>query len=135
MNSIATELAQELVSGLERLPYGDPLLDPTGSTGPSAPTPFGSLLDGSGGVMAGAHEWSDAAPVPGVRASAEMPPDIERRWSVWGYSPGSGGLPTVKIVAVSIVYREQAIRFPREVVHYTQLFDQGALISNIAANQ
>jgi hypothetical protein len=41
----------------------------------------------------------------------------------------------VKIVAVSVVYREPIANAPREVVIYTQLYDSGALVSNIPANQ
>lgn len=135
MHTIASELAQEMVAGIERLPYGDTLLDATGSTGPTAPTPFGSVLDGDGEVVSGVHEWSDGSPIPGVRSAAEVPIGFERRWTVWGYSPGSGGTPTVKLIAISVVYREPAIPLPREVVRYTQLFDPGALLSNIAASQ
>ncbi|HSN91486.1 MAG TPA: hypothetical protein VLS93_09675 [Anaeromyxobacteraceae bacterium] len=135
MQGIATELAQEVMEGVERLPFGDPLLAPTGTTGPTQPVPFGSLLDGSGGILPGAHEWADATPIPGVRLAGEVPAEFERRWSVWGYSPGSGGSATVKVIAVSVVYREPALRFPREVVRYTQIFEPRALIVNVAANQ
>lgn len=135
MQAIATELAQEVVSGVERIPFGDPIVASTGSTGPAAPAPFGSLLDGSGDVSPGAHEWSDATPIPGVRLAGEVPSGFQRRWSVWGYSPASGGTATVKVIAVSVIYVEPNLRFPREVVRYTQVFDAGALISNIAANQ
>jgi type IV pilus assembly protein PilV len=134
MNTVATELAQELVSGLERLPFGDPLLAETGSTGPSAPTPFGRLVVG-GTVASGAHAWDDATPVPGVRLSTDHSPQFERRWTVWGYTPSVGALSAVKVVAVSVVYREPGLSHPREVVHYTQLVDTSSLISNLPANQ
>jgi hypothetical protein len=143
MHTLATELAQEMVSGIERLPFGDPLLAATGSSGPGAPTPFGRLLVPPGReVTAGAHEWNDATPIPGVRPAGGTGfvtgPEgwrYERRWSVWGYSPSAGGLPTVKLVAVSVVYREPLNQLGREVVLYTQLFDPAALITNIPANQ
>jgi hypothetical protein len=135
MHTVAAELAQELVSGIERLQFGDPVLTPTGSSGPTAPTPFGTVLDGSGAVVTGAHEWSDASPVPGVRPSSEIPPEFERRWTVWAYSPTPGAQPAAKLVAVSVVYQEPAVRLRREVVRYTQLADVGTVLFNITANQ
>jgi type IV pilus assembly protein PilV len=134
MATVAAQLAEELVSGVERLPFGDPLIDVTDKTGNTAPTPFGQLLDGTD-VLAGAHEWDDATPIPGVRLSTAIPPQFERRWTVWGYSPAAGGTPAVKIIAVSIIYREPAIARPREVVLYTQVMDPGTIVSNIPANQ
>jgi prepilin-type N-terminal cleavage/methylation domain-containing protein len=133
MATVGTEVAQELVQGLERLPFGDPLLESTGTSGPSAPDPFGRLVVGSA-VATGAHEWSDSTPVPGVRASTEISPQFERRWTVWGFSPSAGALPAVKIIAVSVVYREPGLAIPREVVQYTQIFDSGALVAAIPAN-
>jgi hypothetical protein len=134
MQSVATELAQEVVAGVERLPFGDALLAPSGTTGPAAPTPFGRLVSGTT-VATGAHAWDDSAPIPGVRASTAIPSGYERRWTVWGYSPSSGALPAVKLVAVSVVWYEPGIRFPREVVRYTQLVDAGAFVANLPANQ
>jgi type IV pilus assembly protein PilV len=86
------EIARELASGLERVQFGDPLLADTGSTGTVAPTPFGWLVAGDGSIATGAHEWSDATPVPGVRPSIELPSAAySRRWTVWGYSEAAGG--------------------------------------------
>jgi len=135
MHTIAAQLAQELVSGVERLQFGDPLVAPTGSSGPTAPTPFGPVLDVDGEVTAGAHEWSDASPMPGVRLSTEIPPEFERRWTVWAYSPTPGALPAAKLVAVSVIYQEPSIRYRREIVLYTQLSDVGTVLFNITANQ
>ena len=133
MNTVAAELASELVGGIERLPFADPLAAHTGTSGSTAPAPFGRLVSGNT-VLSGAHVWDDATPIPGVRASTEIPPEYERRWTIWGYSPSAGGLPAVKIVAVSIVYREPGVAIPREVVQYTQLVDTTSLITNLPAN-
>jgi type IV pilus assembly protein PilV len=135
MQTLATGIALELVSGIERLPFGDPLLSPTGTSGPTAPSPFGRLLADGSTVATGAHAWDDAAPIPGVRLSTEVPSAFERRWSVWGFSPSPGALPAVKIVAVSVVWTEPALRYPRELVLYTQLLDAPALVANLPANQ
>jgi hypothetical protein len=134
LQTLGTEIAQELVSGLERLPFGDEdLLPVTGTSGPTAPTPFGRLVTGAT-IATGANEWSDTTPVPGVRLATELPPGFTRRWTVWGYSPSAGALPAVKLVAVSVTWREPALAMPREVVLYTQLYDASALVSNLPAN-
>ena len=135
MHTIAAELAQEMVSGIERLQFGDAMVAPTGSSGPTPPAPFGPVLDVDGEVTAGAHEWSDASPVPGVRLASEIPPEFERRWTVWAYSPTPGALPAAKLVAVSVVYLEPSIRYRREIVLYTQLSDVGTVLFNITANR
>ena len=41
----------------------------------------------------------------------------------------------MKIIAVSVIYREPKSRLPREVVLYTQHHDPAALASNISANE
>jgi prepilin-type N-terminal cleavage/methylation domain-containing protein len=133
LQTVGTELAQELVTGLERLPFGDPLLAVTGTAGPAAPTPFGRLVAGAE-IAEGGLTWADGSAVPGVRLDTELPPGFTRRWTVWGYSPSSGALPAVKVVAVSVTWREPALALPREVVLYTQLVDPGAIVSNLAAN-
>ena len=134
LQTIGTEIAQELVSGLERLPFGDGLINATGTSGPTAPTPFGRLATGAT-IATGASEWSDSTmKVPGVRLDTELPPGFKRRWTVWGYSPSAGALPAVKLVAVSVTWREPALAMPREVVLYTQLYDASALVSNLPAN-
>jgi hypothetical protein len=135
LQTLGTEIAQELVSGLERLPFGDTRLTVTGTAGPTAPTPFGRLVIGAT-IASGATQWSDASAVavPGVRLDTELPPGFTRRWTVWGYSPSIGALPAVKIVAVSVTWREPALALPREVVLYTQLADAGSLVSNLPAN-
>lgn len=139
-HTVATALAGELVTGLERLPYGDPLIDVTHTGPPPAPAGavFGNLVDGSGSVIAGAREWSDATPVPGVRLASQMRENAEgyeRRWTVWGIvSPTApaGAVPGVKLIAVSVVWRDPPFRRLREVVLYTQLYNPGALFSGLA---
>jgi prepilin-type N-terminal cleavage/methylation domain-containing protein len=76
-HTVATELADELVSGIERLPFGDPLLLPTGSTGPTAPTPFGRLVTGntlSASASAARLVGLDAR--PGVRKTTRIGPSM-----------------------------------------------------------
>lgn len=135
MHTTAALLAQEIASGLERLPFGDPLLAPTGDSGPDMPSPFGRLLDASWNVTEGAHAWADDTPVPGVRNAGEAGWEYQRRWTVWGYSPTAGAAPSVKLIAVSVVYQEPRIRYPREVVVFTQISDPAGFAFNIAANQ
>ncbi len=138
-HTVATALASELVSGIERLPFGDPLLLPSGTTGPTAPTPFGRLVTGSTVTVTGTHQWNDTTQaVPGVRNTTEIGPDhsqYDRRWTVWGYAPSAGAIPIVKLVAVSVVYKERGMNIPREVVLYTQLNEPSSLTANITANQ
>jgi prepilin-type N-terminal cleavage/methylation domain-containing protein len=139
-HTVATELADELISGIERLPFGDPLLLATGSTGPTAPTPFGRLVTGNtlSASASAARVWSDSTPVPGVRKTTEIGPEqaeYDRRWTVWGYAPSAGAIPIVKLVAVSVVYKERGMNIPREVVLYTQLNEPSSLTANITANQ
>lgn len=135
MQTVATELAQELAAGMERLPFNDPILNPSGPTGPTPPALYGRLVAGNTLTASGATQWSDASPIPGVRSAAEAGDSYERRWTVWGYSPGVGASPAVKLVAISVVYREPGLRMPREVLLYTQIHDPAALAANLAANQ
>lgn len=135
MQTVGTEIAQELVSGIERVPFRDDDLIPvTGAVGPTAPTPFGRLVTGAT-IATGANEWSDSGmKIPGVRLDSELPPGFKRRWTVWGYSPSLNALPAVKIVAVSVTWSEPALPMPREVVLYTQLYDPSAFVANLPAN-
>lgn len=142
---VATQLAQELLSGIERLPFADPLVEQTEATGPTPPATFKPIVTGVGAIAAsGARVWSDATPVPGARTDATIiaaygKDDVggvrfRRRWRVYGYSPTSGGIPTVKVVAVSVVWREPSLPRPREVVLYTELHNASALLTGITAN-
>jgi type IV pilus assembly protein PilV len=133
----AWQLARDLAAGLERLDVLDPLLDPHANT-PAPPAGFGHALLPSGEIATdGATVWDDAAPVPGVAATDEwilerfggdpIDPDLplfQRRWSVWQSQTAAteGG---VKLIAVSVVYREKALTGAREVVLLTQVSNPG----------
>ena len=142
-HTVATALAQELVSGLEQLAFADPLLSAnvSGSSVPSGGI-FGRLVDGSGAVISGAHDF-DATPVPGVRTAPEMRESAEvsagytRRWTVWDYSTpaaiAAGSACGVKIIAVSVVWRDPPFARPREVVLYTQVYNPAAFTAALAA--
>lgn len=154
-HTIATALAQELLSGLERLAFTDPHLSEnhTGqgtAAGPPATALFGSLVTGAGSVRGGAHEWSDANPVAGVRLDSQMREKAEgsarlvnsallayeRRWTVWGLvSPQAGAAgttPGVKLIAVSVVWRDPPFARPREVVLYSQIPNAGSIVAGLA---
>ncbi len=143
---IATHLAEELVSGIERLAFADPLVKETEATGPTPPATFLPIVNGLGAVVeAGAHRWNDSThAIPSVRTDADLiatygeeapgKARYERRWRVYGYSPGAGGTATVKIVAVSVVWREPSLPRPREVVLYTELHNPSALLNGLNAN-
>jgi prepilin-type N-terminal cleavage/methylation domain-containing protein len=141
-HSVATAIARELAAGLERLPFGDPLLgDHVAGAALPAGALFGSLVEGAGTVREGAREWSDAAPVPGVRLAGELPQEAagyERRWTVWGLlssDPGAAGMvPGVKLVAVSVVWRDPPFARPREVVLYTQVVNPATLVTGLGTN-
>ncbi|HYD53573.1 MAG TPA: hypothetical protein VEA99_13140, partial [Gemmatimonadaceae bacterium] len=107
--------------------------------------PFGWLAFESD--LSSAHAWTDGL-IPGVRpdanddsgvddagGSATTSPVFERRWTVWGYAPTAGAAPAVKVVAVSVIYREPHTSLRREVVAYTQFFDSAAFALNLTANQ
>lgn len=150
-HTVAVGLARELLSGLERLAFTDDRLgdNEVGQGTPSglpASALFGPLVDGGGNVrttggLRPVHEWDDGAAVPGVRLDGEMREagdggGYERRWTVWGVlSPSqAGGTPGVKLVAVSVVWRDPPFARPREVVLYSQVMNPGALASGLAAN-
>ena len=138
-HTVATAVAGELVAGLERLPFGDPLLADTYTGQPPVPSTalFGALVNGSGAVLSGAHEWSEGAAIPGVRLTSEMREAFDgyqRRWTVWGLvSPSAApGAPAgVKLVAVSVVWRDPPFQRLREVVRYTQIVNPGAFLSGL----
>jgi type IV pilus assembly protein PilV len=139
MHTHAEEIARELAAGLERLQFGDTLLADTGATADVPPEPFGPLVDpDTGALRGGAHEWSDAVPVPGVRLEDDLPGEpgvYQRRWTVWGYAETPGGVPAVRIVAVSVAYREPSLPRLREVVVYTQVRNPVTLVSSMAVNR
>ncbi len=140
-HTTATALAQELVSGLERLGFDDPLLSATASgSSVGSSGVFGALVDGSGAVRSGAHDF-DATPVPGVRLSSEVREKAEasagytRRWTVWAYSTpaalAAGSTCGAKIIAVSVVWNDPPFARPREVVLYTQVYNAATFTAGL----
>ena len=86
-HTVATELAQELMAGIELLPFGDPLLA-DGNIGPTPPTPFGRLVRGDTLTRPAPRVGGPTHRRPGVR-TCEIGADhaeYERRWTVWGYA-------------------------------------------------
>ncbi len=144
-HTVATALAGELVSGLERLAFSDPLISANYTAQGTASAPpstalFGALVQGDGSIRSGAHEWTDSAAVPGVRLDSQMREQAggtvyERRWTVWGLlspQPGAAGTtPGVKLIAVSVVWRDPPFTRPREVVLYTQVANAGSIIAGL----
>ena len=139
-HSRATELALELRSAMEQVPWGDGHLAVTGTWGSTAPAPYGSLLLGpDGSVAPGATAWNDASPILGVTPDASLErdslnpaqPRFQRRWTVWGYtnmaSTNSGAL----IVANSVIWRDRGSMQAREVVVYTMRANPAAVLSSI----
>lgn len=144
-HTIATAVARELVSGLERLAFTDPRLDahytgPGTAAGPPAGTLFGALVQGDGTVRTGARPWNEADRIPGVRLDAEMKEKSEsvgydRRWTVWSVlAPGAaaGATVGVKLVAVSVIWRDPPFSRPREVVLYAQIPNPSAIAAGLA---
>ncbi len=144
----ATAVARELVAGLERLAYSDPLISEN-YVGPGTASPlaggvvFGPLVDGSGAIRSGAHEWSDSTPIPGVRLDTQMREKgegvgFDRRWTVWSVlAPGApaGSMPGVKLIAVSVIWRDPPFARPREVVLYTQVPNPGAIAAGLGSSE
>jgi len=132
----AYQLARELAAALERLDVFDPLLEPHANT-PAPPDGFGHVLLPSGEVATdGVTAWDDASAIPGVTTDADLlasaggdpldatVPRFQRRWSIWQSQTAAteGG---VKLVAVSVTYREKALPGLREVVLLTQVSNPG----------
>jgi prepilin-type N-terminal cleavage/methylation domain-containing protein len=150
-HTIATAVARELVTGLERLSFSDTLLSDNGCIGrgtEAGPPPecavFGQLVDWNGSIRSGAHEWSDGNRVPGVRLDTEMPEKAdaaagyERRWTVWTVlSPAAAvGSPTgTKLIAASVIWRDPPFGTPREVVLYSQVANPNAVIAGMVNSQ
>jgi len=131
----ALQMARELAAGLEKLDPFDALVT-AHHGGATPPAEFGRLLQPDGTVASLHTAWDDATPLPGVRTDAEILardgtdpedatlPRFQRRWSVWQAETAAtaGG---VKLVSVSVTYREKALPGLREVVLLTQVSNQG----------
>ncbi len=132
-NTTAAQLGRELLSGLEALPTSSGLLADTDPV-------FGPLLQADGSAASGAREYSDSAPVPGVRTDASLERDPEdgsvpiyrRRWTVQNHGP-PGAEASVRRLAVSVIWRERGLSRPRELVLHGQRSNPGAVLSNAAA--
>ncbi len=150
-HTVATAVARELVSGLERLSYTDLRLSanysgPGTSTRPPSSALFGALVDGDGlrSDAGAAHPWddSDAGRIPGVRKNAEMPEQAEgagyeRHWTVWDVQAPSGGTAPfgAKLVAVSVIWRDPPFARPREVVLYAVVPNPSAVVAGLVGAQ
>ncbi len=153
--TVATAIARELVSGLERLAYTDPLIGgtdlstiyvgPGTTSGPPADVLFGSLVDGSGNLRTGTppyRQWNDASQVvPGVRLDSQIPGEggatYQRRWTVWGVTSPSApanAVPGVKLIAVSVTWRDPPFARLREVVLYAQVPNPGSIVAGLAGS-
>lgn len=140
----AAQLARELAAALERLDPLDPLLNPNltapePAAGTKGPAGFGGVL---GGATSGFTAWSDglSAQMASVTPDSSLERDPEnssvpvfaRRWSVWQIQTANT-TSAVRVVAVSVVYRERTMPQRREVVLYTQVTNPGAAIVNASA--
>jgi hypothetical protein len=136
----AVALANELISGLERVGYSDALVSgPADSATP--PSDFGPLVSGYGTIASpsGLHTWSDGTPVPGVRLDTQIremgdkSSNFARRWSVWAVSsPKPGVPPGTKVIAVSVTWNDPPLTRPREVVLYTYIPNPAVLEFSLA---
>jgi type IV pilus assembly protein PilV len=120
----AAQLAREVVTGLDRIPFDDPRLALTGD--------FGSLLGPGGTVKTGCTTFAN---LPGVRPDSAIEMDasgpvFQRRWTVRQAAAGS---PGARLVAVSVIYRERGLPLPREVIFYVAKSKTSLLATNIAA--
>lgn len=154
-HTIATAIARELVSGLDRLAFSDDLISSHPNyraqgtpAGPPASALFGPLVAGDGTIRTGAgvYEWNDATmAVPGVRLDSQMrekgdsAAGYERRWTVWELlspQPGAaGGTAGVKLIAVSVIWHDPPFARPREVVLYTQVANASSIISGLVSSE
>jgi prepilin-type N-terminal cleavage/methylation domain-containing protein len=119
----AMQLARDLAAGLEKLPFDDARLESTGTT-------FGRLVQSDGTLKSGAYDYASSTAIPGVQAA--VPPEFQRLWTVMNAATTGSGVG-VKVIAVSVVYRERRLRDLREVVLYVQQSNRGLIAANAAA--
>lgn len=145
--TMATQVARELVAGLERVPLDSPLLTANGA-GATAPSSFGPLTTGPASRATGARAYDDASPPPGTRTNAQLTAEradmaFDRRWTVWDYQPdnvaltGVGNGAAAKLVAVSVRYTYHQTgpggAGSGEVVLYLQRANPGLFLGGVAA--
>lgn len=151
-NGIAQDLAVELAAGLLRLdPSVDSVLAPH-VVSATPPAGFGNPLDSSGELATDNwRAWSDAyltgttAAIPrlkvvGVRPDSALERDpidpaqpmYKRRWSVWQVQT-SNQTSGVRLMAVSVVYRERSLPRLKTVTRYVQIPNLGASTVNVSA--
>lgn len=141
----ATQLARELAAALERLSPEDPLVA-AHFEADAAPPLFGRILVGPDTLTsAGYTAWSDSlvASFPGVQTDASVRltygsdpidtalPRFQRRWQAWQMTTAAT-TAGVRVIAVSVTYREPRLPGLREVVLLTQVSNRG-LSSSFAA--
>jgi type IV pilus assembly protein PilV len=119
----ATQLAREIASAIQQLPYDDSRLAPTAS--------FGSLLGVAGG-------YTNLTTLPGVRLDADIESDADglvyrRRWTVQTVTTGGVASTGAKVVAISVIFHERGIPAPREVLMFVSKTDLSGLGANIGA--
>lgn len=151
-NGRAQDLARELASALMRLdPTVDAVLQPH-VTSAAPPADFGRAID-SGGVMATTNwrPWNDSyltgttSGFPSLKVVDVTPdsalerdpsdpskPVYRRRWSIWQLQT-SNAASGVRLVAVSVVYRERTLPRARAVTLYVQIPNAGASTVNASA--
>lgn len=140
----ALQLGRELAAALEKLEPDSALVAPHFAT-VDPPADFGHLVTASGTLVDDGYlAWSDTAtPLAGVTTDAALLasagadsqdatlPRFQRRWSVW-QSQSAATAAGVKLVAVSVTYRERTLPGLREVVLLTQVSNKG-LVSAFAS--
>jgi type IV pilus assembly protein PilV len=130
-HTTATQLARELAGALSQLPFGDARL--------AATSHFGSLVEASGAVRTdGFHDYPALLPIPGVTPENMIEEGdsgtraFQRRWTVSVRQ--AAGRDAVKVLAVSVVYRERSVARWREVVVYVPNVNRGVLAATLPTN-
>jgi type IV pilus assembly protein PilV len=152
-NGQAQELARELSAALVRLdPTQDALLTPTFVASTTPPADFGNPLDSSGNLATpGWRDWNDTyltsttPAFPSLKAVGVQPdatlerdpvnstmPLYRRRWSVWQLA-SSNQQSGVRLLAISVVYRERTLPNTRVLTRYLQVPNLGASTVNASA--
>lgn len=128
----ASQLARELATGLESLPFDSPLLAPTAE--------FGARLNPITNTVLPAVEYADASPIPGVRPNVTIErsrvdsafPAFRRRWTVQDFGATGAGVPA-RMIAISVIWEERGLADLREHVIYVSKPNPGLILANAAA--